>query len=1105
MLHLLLGRAGTGKTGELHKDIHRRVEAGEGKNYLIVPEQYSHEAERELCRVCGDRVSLYAEVLSFSRLARNVALERGGSARVYVDKGGRLLQLTLALEQIDGALTVFSGAARQPERMLGLLSALEELRHAGSTPEDMRALASEATPALGDKLRDLALVQEGLAAMEAQSGADPALRLDVLAEQVSDCTLLRDAHIYIDGFTDFTAQEKRVIRELWLVADVTVCLGCDSMTGDSEVFDLSRRTARQLRDLACADGVEVTERTVDPPPAHTPLHHLEENLFAWTDETFDSQGAIRLASAHSVEAECELAAAECLRLAREQGARWRDMAIAVRGFGDYESALRRVFSRYGVPLYSSVRTDIFTHALPGMVSAAFDLVGDGWSYESVFSYLKTGLAGIDREDIDLLENYVLLWNIRGTQWTKNDPWRQHPEGYNRDVTPESRTLLEKLDTTRRQVAVPLKIFQEQGKAAHTAREQCRVLAQLWDNIALPEHLEERAGALEAQGELQAAAEYRQLWEIMVSALEQCAAVLGDLPMEQEAFGRLFRRMLSRYNVGTIPVALDRVTAGDFDRMRRRGFRHLLVLGASDDRLPRTGENGGIFTESERTELRRYHWEIPDADDVLDREISLIYNVFSLPSETLYVSRSQFTADGTPTRPSFVMDRIRKLFDLREERENLSLARSSALHPALELAAAGDSAARRYFSQDPSHSRRLETVLENAKYARGRLNRESVRALYGSELYLTASRIDTFASCRFQYFLRYGLNAKPRQTAGFEAPDLGTFLHHVLEMTARDAGAMGGFPALTEEQINALTDKHVEQYIHEKLDDFKEKTPRFKYLFTRLTKQVRRIVLDTARELQRSDFQPLDFELNFSRDRDMPPIAIGEGEESLVLTGVVDRVDGMKKDGKLYLRVVDYKSGRKKFSLTDVWYGMGLQMLLYLFTLEREGERKYGCPIVPTGVLYVPAREVLLSGKTRMTDEEILAEKAKALKRSGLLLSDEDVLHAMEHGEKPVYLPVKLNRDGKYAGDSLATAVQLSKLSEKVDSLLKGMASELHGGSIAADPWYGGENESTCAMCDYFNACHFDEKTDGWRYRTHLKAPEFWAKLDETEKGDTPCL
>ncbi len=1104
MLRIITGRARTGKTALLFSEIADRCARKERGSYLIVPEQYSHEAERELSRRCGDTASLYAEVLSFSRLAHRAAIECGGSARVYMDKPGRLLQLSLALEQAGGALSVYGSSARSPERMTQLLSALDELHFGCADPNALRRAGERANASLAAKLRDLALLQEAMDALAAQSGADPAGRLDVLAEQIPNCRWVRGATFYFDGFSDFTAQERRVIRALLPLADVTVCLTCDGLADGSEVFSLARRTVRSLRESAEEEGVKAEIVSVPRTEKVTPFAFLEENLFGWTDKICDAAGTIRLVRAAGVSAECELAAAEMLRLVREKGCRWRDIAVAVRGFEDYRAPLEEACRRAGVPLYASERTDIFTRPLPALTASAFDILADGWSYESMFTYLKTGLAGISREECDTLENYVLLWSLRGTAWTREEPWRQHPEGFGGRVTPESDALLEKLNDLRRRVAAPLSAFARRGEEATSARGQCEALAAFWEDLHLPERLEERAAELENAGELQTAAEYRQLWDIMVKAVEQCEAVLGDMPLSQENFGKLFRRMLSQYDIGTIPVALDRVTAGDFTRMRRRSIRHLLVLGASDDRLPRVSDGSGVFTDSEREELRELEIDLSGGDDDLDREFNLIYSVLTLPGESLYISRSMFSAAGSETRPSFIVERIAKLFGIAEQNGDILSAKAQFRSGAMELACAGDKAAQAYFAEH-GEAGRIAAFQAAAKEERGALSRESVNALYGREMHLTASRADNFASCRFQYFLRYGLNAKPRESAQFNPPELGTFLHYLLEHVARECASRGGFACVDDETVSALTDRYVHEYVHIKLEDFREKSPRFIYLFRRLTETARRIVLDTAQELRQSDFKPLDFELSFSDEKGMPPVSLGTGDESLILNGTADRVDGWEHDGKLYLRVVDYKSGTKSFSLTDVWYGMGLQMLLYLFTLEKNGAERYGQEIVPAGVLYVPARDVLIPASERLSDEKILEEKAKRLRRSGLLLNNSDVLHAMEHGDKPQYIPVKINRSGEYAaGDSLATAEQLGRLSRYIEDVLTRMAGELRRGSIAADPWYQSEQDNTCRTCDYYDACRFSEKADGWRFKTKLSAPEFWSRLDADGKEKTEC-
>jgi ATP-dependent helicase/nuclease subunit B len=599
-----------------------------------------------------------------------------------------------------------------------------------------------------------------------------------------------------------------------------------------------------------------------------------------------------------------------------------------------------------------------------------------------------------------------------------------------------------------------------------------------------------------------AAEYTQLWELLCAATEQCAQILGDTPMEQGEFARLLQLVLSQYDVGTIPVALDRVSAGDMDRMRRRHIRHLLVLGASDERLPLISEGGGVLSDVERGELLEFSLELGGGREALSREFSLIYSCLTLPSDSLYMS---YAEDGPEaSRPSFVMDRLRRLFGREVPPGDLNDARSSAREPALELAASGGHdplslAARHYFEANKERAARLQALRSAAARQRGRLGADAVRSLYGDTLRLSATRIDAFASCRFAYFLQYGLKAKPRVPARFAPPEYGSFLHYVLAHVAAEASERGGFGRLDDEALAAMTDRFVSLYIRQELDDFREKSPRFIYLFRRLSRTVRRVVLDMAEELRTSDFQPLDFELNFAQASDLPPVALGEGEDALYLTGVADRVDGWEHDGKLYIRVVDYKTGKKSFSLSDVWYGMGLQMLLYLFTLEKSGAARYRRQIVPAGVLYVPARDALLSRPEDLDDADLVREKAKEKRRSGLLLNDPAVLAAMERGEIPKYLPITVNREGQAAGEALADAAQLAQLSRHIDRTLRQLAAELRRGSITADPYFRSQQENACQFCDYVDACHFDPECDRRRFLTKLRPPEVWARLEGGEE------
>ncbi len=1105
MLKLILGRAKSGKTSSIMDCIRSLAQDGERGMVLLVPEQYSHEAEREMLRRCGDSLALHGEVLSFTRLALGILREAGMGKRKFLDGGGRALCMALALDAVGSRLKVYSAARRQSALQESLLAAIDELKSACVPPEALESCAEKRLDGLGDKLRDLSLIYSAYEAVCARTALDPMDRLSLATESFPQ-SRHAGRRIFIDGFTDFTHQQLQLIRAMLASGcSVTVALSCESLTEGHEIFEPSRRAAAAL--LRCAKdlGLESEVETSEKRPPESAMEALEAELFSFRACRHDAEGRVLMRCAASLTAECEAAAARCLALVRG-GARWRDIAVAIRGYEGYRAALENVFALYGVPLYSARKSDIFEKSVPALIQSAFAVIGGGWSYEDMFSYLKTGLAGLSADECDELENYVFLWSLRGSAWTRAEDWRAHPEGYDADYDDSTWERLRRINALRRRAAAPLAMLQKMGSEGASARSHCAALSAFFDALSLPETLSRRALELRSSGQETLAAEYAQLWEMIVSATEQCAAILGDTEMGFGDFGKLFCLVLSKYSLGSIPLSADKVSAGDMDRMRRRSIKHLIVLGCDSSRVPSTEPGSGIFSDDDREKLLEAGIDIGDCPtDRLYREFALVYNCLTLPAETLYISHCADDGEGGKTQPSFVMSRLRDIFGLDISPVDLARCRAGAPAPALELAAEAmlrspeplAHAARAYF-EEQGQGEELQRLRRAASLSRGRLSREGVRALYGEKLRLSASRIDKMAACPFSYFLQYGLKAKPRQAADFAPPEMGTFMHFVLENVAREISAEGGFATVKAERVEQLCDKFVEQYIHEKLDDFREKSPRFEHLFRRLIRNVRAVVADMAAELARSRFAPLDFELDFGKASEFPPIELGEGDSRLTLTGIADRVDGYYHDGKLYVRVVDYKTGKKKFSLSDVWYGMGLQMLLYLFALSRSGKERYGGEIVPAGVMYVPARDVLISARADISDEEILAEKLKQKRRSGLVLEDEAILRAMENSDAPVYIPVSIDKNGAFTGEALASAERLGLLSRHIDDTLREMAKEMHTGCIAADPYFRTQTDNACRFCDYASACHFGGEEDKIRYLDNLKPAEVWAKL---EKGD----
>lgn len=1101
MLTLILGRAGSGKTSYIMEGIRRRAEKGQ-KSVLIIPEQYSHDAERQLCDFCGDSVSLFAEVLSFSRLTNRVLAETGGLPGKTLDAGGRVLVMSLAVAAVSSKLSVYN-VGRRADFLEGLLRAYDEFKTANIAQDSLEKAASLLEGSLAKKLCDLGLIFGAFEALVPDGMCDRTEIMCRLAESIDKSSLGGEEHIYIDGFTDFTEQEAAVVEKLLNKgAGMTICLTCDGLEGDGTEFALPRKTALRLLREAMERGVrtEIINHGNDARSRTPELKFLDENILKWPQKIYGGKNeAVVLFKSSSVAEECENAAAVVRRLVRS-GYRYRDIAVVARNWGAYDRTAAGIFEKYGVPVLVAEKSPILEKPVMAIVTSALDIIVNNWDYVSVFKYLKTDLAGISLEERDALENYVLKWNIRGaSMWTREDDWIFDPSGFTAEMEETDREMLSLVNAVRKKAAKPLFELQNRLKNAENVAAQVRALYDFLVSVGLSERISEKAEALYKSGDRQTADEYEKLWDILISAMEQQSAIMGAEKLDAEELAGHFKLLLSEYDVGTIPAALDRVSMGPMDRTKRRLVKCLIVVGASDDMLPDLSPRGGILSESERDELSKFGLGLADtAETRISRELNLIYSSLTLPSEKLFIS---YPAEGESGRPSFIMSRLSAMFGEKICPISEDI-RTEAPMPCFEIAVGQDTeqakAAAEYFKNAPEWRAKYEAAQRAALISRGTLSSDSAKKLYGGKLNLTASRVDKFYSCRFSYFLQYGLRAKSRKPAGFDAPNAGTFMHFVLENTVREAEASGGFGVLDENMLRAVTKKYVKKYAENVMDGFRDKSERFKYLFTRLASDAERIVLDMAEELADSDFKPMAFELNFSRGGDLPPAELQEGGVSVAVSGQVDRVDGWIKGDKLYLRVIDYKTGKKAFSLSDVWYGMGMQMLIYLFVLQKSGTKKFSREIVPAGVIYAPARDVILSVPAESSDEDIAKERAKKLIRSGLLLKDPEVIEAMEHGAHSKYLPVKFTKDGAPTGENLATADKLGKLSAHINRTLLEMGREMGDGVIQADPYYRGKSDNACLFCDYFEACHFNDDTDKRRFLTKLKPHEAWNKIEGVE-------
>ncbi|MBQ3497284.1 MAG: PD-(D/E)XK nuclease family protein, partial [Oscillospiraceae bacterium] len=767
----------------------------------------------------------------------------------------------------------------------------------------------------------------------------------------------------------------------------------------------------------------------------------------------------------------------------------------------YETTVHSVFARYGVPVFDSRRALVAEKGAAVMLTAALDAVCGGFEYEDVFRCLKTGFAGVSAQECDLLENYVIRWDVRGSMWMREGDWTAHPRGFGAEWKEQDTAALAQLNELRARVRSLLHPLYEAMRDETTAREKTVALYAFARAAKLPEEVERRAAALFDAGEAETAEELLQLWGILCDVFDQFYELLGDSVLDAQEFARLFALVLTQYSIGTIPVSCDRVNFSQLTQNDRHRVRCLFILGATDGAIPQVSPGGGILTDEDRDALAAYSIRLaPYGDEQYEMEMQNIYAALAQPGERLYVTYPALGASGAALRPSFLVERLRALCPaLRDESETDTAYRAASRGSALSLAGSEiDGELWQYFERRGDCGEALAAMRRASQLRRGRLSPEAVRSLYGERFYMSATRVDKARRCHFAYFMQYGLRARRRETSTFDAPEIGTFMHYILENVTREVKDLGGWAEVDDAHRHAIVERYIARYTAQELSNFADKDARFRYLFARLQTTVCAVVDELAAELQSSDFVPCAFELKFGENGALPAITIETPNAQMHLTGAVDRVDGWLRDDKLYLRVVDYKTGKKSFDLSEVRYGLGLQMLLYLFTLSREGAGVFEHEIVPAGVLYMPAREAILSMPRAASDEEIRRAMEKELRRSGMVLSEPEVLRAMEHDAltEPRYLPLRVARDGSITG-GVATAQQLGKLGRYVELLLRRITDELSRGNIDADPCAHSADDNACTYCEYADACHFENGHGGDRmeYIPKTAAEELWQHID----------
>ena len=1076
VLHILLDTDRKANTDRLLA----RLCAAEGRSILLVPEQFSHAAERKLCQAGGNRISRRAEVLSFSRLASRVFSELGGAAETETDRGGKLLMMSLAVEQVQPRLKIYANCADKPEFLLKLIDTLDEFRSFCVTAEALRTVSQRLSGVLAVKTEEFALLMESFDAVAANLGQNPETKLNRLLAALEESDYGEGKHFWFDGFTDFNGVELEIIAQLLASgAEVTVALLCDTLEHGGQQFAAARHTAQQLLRLAARQGIKARVETFEA-EKETPLQFLRGHLFGGGAAAYPGeQEYVTFLSAPDAETECRIAAGEILRLV-EQGLRWRDITVACPDPA-YPALLRSIFERAKIPAYFAGDRDIMRQPVVHMLLSALE-AAQSLETEPMLAVLKSGYLPLEDAAADRLENYALLWSIHGETWAK--PWAMSPYGYRKHTDEAGQTLLDALNDDRVAFVTPLLHLRAALRGAKNTGEMVLALHAYLEEIDLRECLSARAETFYRAGKLQAAQEYAQVYGTICRVMEQMYGVLGASVRSADEFCRMFRTALRCYAIGTIPASLDCVNVGSLMSQRRGDSRVLFLLGSNEGVFPAAGGNQTLLTDGERSDLMEAGVGVnPTSAGRLELELAAIDSTLATGNERLYL--------GATENAAYFLRRARLLFPSAQTLDDADALTCRSERDYLTYLAAVPMQRRALAPEQPELVARAQALSAAGDYDFGALSPAAVRALYDKTLHLSSSRIDKLAECRFAYFLNYGLNARERETAELDASIYGTFVHDVLEHTGRTVQRRGGFGAVTCDEVLAIAQARMEEYARTELADLWT-SARAEFLFRRTFAEVRMVVRELYEELHKSEFTPTWFELHFADGETLPAVRIVGEKMTAKLTGYVDRVDVWRSGGRAFVRVVDYKTGKKSFDYTKIFYGLGLQMLLYLFALEQNGARLLGQPVEAAGVLYFPARIERVTVDDRFDEKKLNDQRQKVQRRSGLLLDREDVLQAMEPCEKPVYLPYSYGKDGERRGD-LADKAQLEALRQHIFRTVARLGDELYSGQVAPNPYFCDNMNNACQWCPYGSVCR--ERGER-RWLTKLKgADEFWQAIE----------
>ena len=1141
-LQFIFGGAGARKSYYIYNNIIQQSIENPEKQYLIlVPEQFTMQTQKEIVTMHPRKGICNIDVLSFERLAFRVLTEMGESQRVLLEETGKSMVLRRVAQEKKKELKILGAKMDKQGYISQMKSMVSELRQYEISAEDLEDILENlaSSPELYYKLQDIKTLYQGFFDYLEGSFITQEEVLDAMGRVAPLSKKLKDSVLVLDGYTGFTPIQIQLLETLLdicqeIYVTVTIAAGEDpyKMGSPHELFYLSKQTVASLLRIAKEKKISWKEywipegkgtyqgRFADNPP----MAFLEKNVFRYRKKKYPKpQNAVQIYEAQNPASEMEMTAGQIRRLVRTKGYRYRDFAVITGDMQVYAPAASRAFKRYEIPCFIDEKHSVFLNPFVEYLRAAVDMIVENFSYESVFRMLRCGLNDISTEEADRLENYVIAMGIRGfSRWQQE--WVRSYRGEN----PEECVQIDRIRASLVEKWQPF--YKKMKTPDASVRTYTEALYEYITANKIQEKLKEFTKNFEAEGNLSLVKEYSQIYGIVMNLLDKLVEILGDKKVRIREFKEILEAGLSEAKVGIIPPTSDQVLVGDMERTRLKDIKIVFFVGVNEGKIPKEQQAGKLLSDLNREELKGSLKErglslAPTAKENLYTQKFYLYLNLTKPSEKIYLSYSRLNSSGEPLSPSFLVSQIQKLFpDAIREWDVPLFAESKygALDKLSEEIRKQDRTSpvfeelMSWFTSQKDYAELINGLIDAAYYVNPQesISKGVAEALYGTELSNSASRLEQFAKCACSHFLSYGLMLRERVRYEFNMADMGTFLHNSLDLFARKVREQGkSWIDLEDAERDALAENCVTEVVEKSGETILLSSARNAYIINRVKRMVKRSVWALQNQLKQGEFYPALTEWAFGEKDNIDSLNFDlTAGQKLHLKGRIDRIDVCQdKENHLYVKVIDYKSGTTQLDLIKLYYGLQIQLALYLnAALELEKKRFPDKIVQPAGVFYYNTKDPILNKEDVKNPENPQEEILKKLKMDGICSSEPEILQkldknlAMGKSVESFAVPVKYTAKGTFSSNSkVANQKEFAIMMEYVQDKAKKIGREILKGNTSVNP-FEWKKENACEYCPYKEICGFDEKLPGYEYRKleKDKSSNLWCLMEEEmERGE----